>query len=206
MAPGLAFASSLTLTSGRLTPFTKTYGTTVTCTLTGSADTYVQQDNATGNFGTQNHLDAKSDSGKVRRVLVQFDLASCSPAIPSSAIVQGATLKLVTSAKATNTRTYQAFQVTSSWTETGVTWNTQPTVAGSASASAAVAANTASGTTIQWTTTGDVQSFVTGAASNFGWRISDSQEAVAPNTTLTFDSREATGASTRPQLVITYVS
>jgi hyaluronate lyase len=204
--PAVAFAASLNVGPSHLTAFTKTYGSTTTCTLTASADTFVQQDNATGNFGTQNHLDVKSDSTKVRRAFVQFTLSSCSPAIPSTAIVRSATLKLVTNNKATATRTYQAFLATSTWTETGVTWNTQPSVAASATTTAAVAVNTASGTTVQWTTTGDVQAWFAAASTNFGWRVNDSQEGVTPNTTLTFDSREVTTAANRPQLVITYVS
>ncbi|MGH2489689.1 MAG: DNRLRE domain-containing protein, partial [Candidatus Limnocylindria bacterium] len=100
-------------------------------------------------------------------------------------------------------RTIDLWRVAVAWTETGVTWNTQPAVAGSVSASTSVTAGQTAGTVITWTSTSDVQAFVTGAASNLGFRLSDSAEGVGV-ALLSFRSREA--ASGQPQLVITYVA
>ena len=91
--------------------------------------------------------------------------------------------------------------MTSSWTETGVTWTNQPSAASSVSSSASVTLGAASGTVVEWSVIGDTQAFVTGSATNSGWRITDSAEGAAVGTLLTFNSREA--ASGRPQLVDT---
>jgi hypothetical protein len=201
----IGLAASLGLSSARLTTATKVYSAPVTCTLTASADSYVSNALFQGNnnFGTSTSLQVEEVTPK--RSLLRFDLTTCSPAIPSDALVQSATLRLTVAAQTSGTRTYELRSITGSWTETGVTFNNQPTVAGSVTASTTVNGGTAAGTVVQWTSTSDVQSFVTGAATNLGWRLDDSNEGgILGGTTLQLKSREA--ASGRPQLVVTYVA
>ena len=180
----------------------RTYGSPVTCILTATADTYVRSDQTGSSFGTQTTLDLNAQGSAVRRAFVSFDLTSCSPEIPSDAIVHSATVRLTTSSLAsTSTRTYDLYRATSSWTET-TTWATQPSVAGSATSSATVPALTVAGTTFQWSAGRDVQSFVASDQTNLGWRLNDANEGGLLALTTSFRSRET--ASNRPQLVITY--
>ena len=204
MTLGPASAASLAISSADLTAATRTYGAPVTCTLTAVADSYVDAVLATTNFGTSGVLNVNPSAVGTERSFVRFDLTTCSPAIPADAIVQVAQLRLTVAALVPASRTIALRSATSAWTEAGVTWNTQPTVAGSVTASAGVTAGQTAGTVITWTATSDVQSFVTGAASNLGFRLSDSAEGAALGVVLSFSSREA--ASGHPQLVITYVA
>ena len=201
VSPGQA--ASLGITSADLTAATRTYGAPVTCTLTAVADSYVDALLATTNFGTSLVLNVNSSGLSTERALVRFDLTTCSPAIPADAIIQAAQLRLTVASLVLASRTINLRNVTSAWTEGGVTWNTQPTFAGSVSASAGVTVGQAAGTVITWTATSDVQAFVAGAASNLGFRLNDSAEG-GLGAVLSFRSHEA--ASGHPQLVITYVA
>lgn len=200
---GAVVAASITLTSSHITTLAKVFGSPTTCTLGPSADAYVFQLLATTNFGTATTLDVASTSASAKETFVQFDLSACSAAIPTGAIVQSALLELTVSALATSTRTYVLKSAASSWSETTLTWSNVPAVAAAAAASTTVNVGTAAGAVVQWSVVSDVQSFVTAATTNNGWRLSDSAEGSGIST-LSFGSREA--ATGRPQLVITYVS
>ena len=71
-------------------------------------------------------IETSSATSANRRVYIKFDLTGCSPSIPSGANVRAATLRLYMSALPAACRTLDVFRVTSSWTEAGITWNTQP--------------------------------------------------------------------------------
>jgi hypothetical protein len=92
--------------------------------------------------------------------------------------------------------------VTTSWTETAVTWNTQPTVSGTVTDTITVPDIIGC---VTWTVTSDVQAWVDGTA-NFGWRINDQTEG--PNIG---DSRYRTREDTavpaeQPTLDITFTN
>jgi hypothetical protein len=201
---GAVTAAALTVGAAHLSTYAKTYGSPVTCTLTAVADSTIKKAQANTNFGTATTIDVNSSSLATQRGFARFDLTGCSPTIPSGAIVQTASLRLTISAAAAQTRTYDIYCVTGAWTEAGVTWNTQPAVAAGSTAATTVNALTLAGTVMPWTVTSDVQSFVTGANSNLGWRVNDHVETDAVGTGLSFQAREA--ASGRPQLAITYVA
>jgi hypothetical protein len=57
------------------------------------------------------------------------------------------------------------------------------------------------------TVVSDVQAWVSGTASNYGWRIKDTVTHSATSKESDFQQREASGAdaSHRPKLVITYI-
>jgi hypothetical protein len=200
----IGLAAGLGLSSARLTTATKSYSAPVTCTLTASADSYVSNALFQGNssFGTSTSLQV--NQADPQRTLVRFDLTACSPAIPSDALLQSATVRLTVAGLFLATRTYDLRSITGSWTETGVTYNNQPTVAGSVTASTTVTSGTGADTVVQWTATSDVQSFVAGVSTNLGWRLWDSSEGGLTGANLQTNSREA--ASGRPQLVVTYVA
>jgi hypothetical protein len=200
----IGLGAALTVTAAHLLGANHTYAAPVTCTLSAVSDSYVNSALATTNFGTSTLLSISPNTLSTQRAFVRFDLTTCSPAIPADALVRSATLSMTVAAAVLATRTIDLRSATASWTEAGVTWNAQPTVAGSVTSSAGVTVGQAVGTVISWNAVADVQSFVTAASTDFGFRLSDSAEGVIGGLVLSFNAREA--ASGRPQLVVTYIS
>jgi hypothetical protein len=209
LASGVGFAAGLSITPQALTIFTSADTVPVaTCTPAAAADTYAHEDSSGTNFGTATTLQVRSGVRRVllltfpdnKRSFVRFDLASCS--IPSSARVVSAQLNLFLPTAPSSSRTYQAHRVTQAWTETTLDWDNQPTVAVSATASAAT--GTTGNVTIGWDVRADIQTFVAGTATNSGWRVKDLTEAADPALEGRFDSREHATPSQRPSLVVTY--
>lgn len=169
-----------------------------TCTLTATADAYVDENgpNRNANFGTSTLLGVRSDRAANRRAFLAFDIASC--AVPPGASLQDAQLRLFMSQAPSADRSYEVRRVTAAWGETTVTWNNAPAVAGVTSS---VATGTTSNVTLQWTVTADVAAFLSGTANN-GWRVNDSVEDTNPGFFAgQLHSRENT---TAPVLEITY--
>jgi hypothetical protein len=199
---GVAVAAALGVSSARLT--VQTYASSIpatSCTLNAAnADSYVQQQTPSSNFGTATTMHVRSASGSGnRRSFVQLVLGPCS--IPGNALIVTANLKLFMHAAPAVSRTYAAHRVNGTWTESGITWTNQPAVA--ASATASVATGTTSNVTLTWNVTSDVQAFVDGT-SNYGWRIADTVENSATARIGQFRTAEHGTASQRPILEITY--
>lgn len=201
LAAGTALAATLGVSPQQLTVHTAAVSIDpITCTLNSAdADSYVYELNPLTNFGSAANLDVRSQLLNNKRSFVMFNLASC--AIPAGALITAASLDLfMFTAPAVGT-TYDARQVTGSWTEAGVTWLNQPTVA--ASATASVATGTTAGVTLSWNVSSDVQAFVDGTANN-GWRIGDVTESSVTSREGQFRSAEFGTASQQPILSVTY--
>jgi alpha-N-arabinofuranosidase len=157
---------------------------TVTLTFNPVKDAMVKAAAATSNFGTLTNLQCSGQSGFAKQMYLQFNVAG----IPAGATVTSATLHLNSTTTGTS-RPVTAHSVTStSWTETGVTWNTKPTLGASLS--------TVSGHTAGADSLWNVTSAVTGNANlAFGF---DSMFAGDTN----FNARES-GATT-PTLEVVY--
>lgn len=202
----VGFAASLALTPKRLTVFTSASSVPIsTCTLTSAADTYADQGSASSNFGTATTMRVRSAVTLLllqnnARTFVRFDLSACS--IPTSARVLTAKMKLFLSTAPSASRTYRVHRLTGSWGETALTWNAQPSAAGTATASATT--GTTNNVTIEWDVLTDVSGFVAGTTTNQGWRVMDSAEGSGTAREGTFRSREHGTASERPTLEITY--
>ena len=212
-------AASLTLTSQALTPYR-------TCTLTATpvttpivADAGVQQATPAGNFGALTSMNVASGGGVNRRIYVRFDLTQCSPAVPSTAVVRLATLRLFSTALPAACRTVDTFRVTAAWAETTLTWNNQPF--GTAINNPATAARSGSfdvGTPVGCqnrtnntyvsgaSLTSDVAAFVAGTSTNFGWMLRDDVENSATTRTWTAATKELGTLGQAPQLIVTYVT
>ncbi|MCX6463889.1 MAG: DNRLRE domain-containing protein [Pseudonocardiales bacterium] len=161
---------------------------TAPVTANAVADSWVLQDSAAQNYGTDSVLKVDSKSGANARALVRFGL----PALPAGCTVTGATLRL-NAASSVSGRTLQALPVTGSWAENTVTWATQP-------ATGSPAATTTSGSGYrQWTVTEQVLAMYSGV--NNGFLVRDAAEN-AGGRLQGFRSRE--DSSNRPQLVITF--
>jgi hypothetical protein len=196
----VAFAATLGISSQRLTTVTK--ASTVpssTCNLANaSEDTWVNEGSQNQTNGNATALSVRSALSD-RRTFVKFDLSSC--AIPSTARVTSATLKLFLSIAPPSSRTHQVWRVTSAWSEATLDWNPQPSLAGAATASTAT--GTTAGVTLSWTVTNDVQTWAQGTA-NHGWRVNDQTEGSVTQQHAEYRSSEFATAAQRPKLDITY--
>lgn len=207
-------ASSLPLTSAKLTMLRTCVLTGYPNTSTAVVDAEVRQSSATSNFGTAVSTFVATASGSNRRTYVKFDLSRCSPAIPTTATVKTATLRVYGSTLPLACRSNDLFKVTATWAEGTVTWNNQPfgttlnnppqaQRSAVANLGAAPCALTIVGYTT-WTVTADVQGFATTPATNFGWMIRDDVESAATARTATYATKNASVLSTSPQLVVNY--
>jgi hypothetical protein len=102
--------------------------------LTATADTYVDEDNPSSNYGTTTSLKLWGDGGHLKRFYVNFTL----PALPAGCSVTSATLTLTRSSSVTN-GTLAAYRTATSWTETGLDWSPQPATAGAAATASSAA-------------------------------------------------------------------
>jgi hypothetical protein len=128
--------------------------------------------------------------------LISFDLS----AVPSGATINDASLSLFHRVNNNNGQTYQIFRVTSSWAESTVTWNTQPTFDPVAVASLTIG-DTSSGLYRSWDITALVQGWVSGTYQNYGMWIEE--VPIQGSGTAFFESSDGQ-ADRRPILDITY--
>jgi hypothetical protein len=219
LAARAAFAAGLNVTSQALTPYRTCLLTATPSTTTAVLDASVRQGSPTSNFGTVNTNNIASASLQNRRLYVRFDLAQCSPAIPATATVRLATLRMYVTALPAACRTIDLFRVTATWAEAGITWNNQPF--------GTAVNNPASGTETDTFTAGtpascqnltnntylvglnptsDVAAFVAGSATNYGWMLRDDVENSLTARTVTLSAKDLGTVSQAPQLVITYVN
>src|SRR5439155_26450565 len=147
---------------------------------------------------------AKKSGTDEQRTFLRFDLSGISGTINSSK------LRMFISAEGNSApnRTHDVHRVTATWTDTSITWNNQPAVAGSPTNSQTTPLTSAVPTFMRWTVTSDVAAFVAGTFSNFGWRVSD-PGATGSNTDVTYESTEQntlTDKTQGPVLLVDYTS
>lgn len=168
-------------------------------TLSTIGDSWIDEDNTGTTHGTSTDVNVQSKStNKDQRSLIQFDTAS----IPAGSSITKATLRLFLSDAPSGTRTYEAFRITSMWDESTVTWASQPTTEGAATANAAT--GTTNNTWLEWDVTGDIEGFIAGSFTNYGWMIKDSSEEGTSTRQGKFNSSEHGTESKRPQLVVDF--
>jgi hypothetical protein len=209
-----ASAASLSLASQNLTPLRTCILSGYPSTTTDEIDAMVEQTNAGTNYGTNAHIEIESHTTTNIRTYIQFLVSVCSPAIPKTATVLSATLRLYATALPATCRTEDIFPVTATWTEAGITWTNQPfgtTLNNPASGYTAqmqvgttCTTNKAAGYVTGWTVTADVQRFAAGSATNYGWMIRDDVEGSATAYTTTYEAKNGNSATEDPQLVISW--
>jgi len=228
LAPILALAAmaaaALVGTAGAATtPFSsRALAVSRTCTLTGTAssstvavETWVDQNAPNTNSGGTTTMFVQANGTKNRRTYLRFDLTRCVPAIPATATVTEAVLRLFMNQISTACTTEDVFRVTSSWGETTITWNNQPfgtainnpptgQRTGSIAVGAAPCTNSTNNVYVTgWNVTTDVAAFVAGTATNYGWMIRDDNEGSA-NHNSRYVTSEANQPTQGPQLIVTY--
>ena len=179
--------------------------TPVTVTLAAAGDAPVWMGSPDTSFETFPHLNVDGDATQVKRSFISFDLTS----IPSGSVVAQATLTMcyaVAPSVSAQGQTHALRVVTAAWTESGsgvpgsgITWNSQPTVAATVTDTAIVPAFGCVSFAVQ----ADVQAWLDGTA-NYGWRLSDAGEPGVPAEAV-YASREFNNPALNPVLKIEYV-
>ena len=172
-------------------------GSTTIIIHTSNADSYIESSTPTTNYGTSTKLKVDPKAVSIKRSLLSFDLSS----IPVGQVIVKAVLSLYLSTPPSTSRVLEVHQVTANWTESGVTWNTQPRFQ---------LMPTSTNSTgiiviwVSWTVSTDVASGYATPPKWFGFLIKDSQEPIqAGGSLLDFNSREG-AALLRPQLTVIY--
>ena len=185
-----AFAGS-TSNPGNTFAAAASWGCATPGTVTASAniDSWIDQSSATNNFGSDQILKVKRETGsKAMRALVRFTR----PSVPAGCSVTGATLRLWAASAATG-QTLNALRINATWTENGVTWNNQPATTGTA------ATTTSGAGWNQWTVTSIVQSMYSGTNNGFLVRFATETSPVAE---MQFHARDK--GTQHPELRITF--
>lgn len=154
------------------------------------ADSYVRDgSSASANFGTATTLLVKNsgstNSGFNRWIYLRFDLSGL------SGTVTGARLRLFgkvdnTASESHSTALYSVSSTT--WAETGITWNNKPPTGTTALSTTTV--TSAAATTYQWDATAYVQSELAAGRKVISLAL---QNVTTSSSTETFNSREASG-------------
>lgn len=180
-----------------------------------SADAHMYKFSSSTNYGTDVKLWVQSWATNYhRRGIIRFDLS----AIPASATVTAATLKLYLYNTQGTARTYGAHKIVDmparDWTEAGVTWNKYTasnnwSLAGGDFIASATDTETAgswpgTGYWVEWDVSADAQTFVADPAINFGWVIKDENESGSPQYYVYFAADEYSDDTKRPVLEVTY--
>ncbi|QDT73371.1 Beta-L-arabinobiosidase precursor [Lacipirellula limnantheis] len=180
----------------------------LTASLTATADAYIDNGNATTNYGASASLlvDGKPDDA----ALLKWNLTS----IPAGSTLQSATFTInVTNA---SVNTYEIYELKRTWTESQTTWKKSNSSTNWQSAGAqgsldrgstVLGTVTASATGVRTVTLNAaglsvVQGWINNPATNNGFIIQDYANTNTDD--LAFSSKEATSAANRPQLSVVY--
>jgi hypothetical protein len=192
---GASFTSQSANPANTFTAATNFCTDTSLHTVTADRDTYVDQNTATtatGGTGTTMNVQSRN-SNRNQRALVGFTL----PTKPAACSVVTATLKLNATVSDSG-RTLEASQIlpSATWSETAVTWNSQPATTGTA-------ATTSSALGLRsWTVTSQVQAMYGSTNANNGFLVKDQTESSASAKMQTYSTRE--GSSNKPVLEVTF--
>ncbi|MBO3800036.1 MAG: DNRLRE domain-containing protein [Candidatus Brockarchaeota archaeon] len=167
------------------------------------ADAYVSAYHPDTNYGGS-YLCVRSwrydSESRVARTYIRFNLTT----IPPGSKITSATLNLYMYDAPSDSRTFWCHVVTMSWTEAGITWNSQPSV--SPTGFSPVYTGTSDGKWLSWDVKSSVQKIAAKDASsyqaNYGWQISDGDEGFPIIEEAKFYSRES--SSNKPYLEVKY--
>lgn len=185
----------------------------VTCQIlqpaaTSGKDAYLKQDKVDERRGGDPELRVKTESGKLNRALVQFDLS----ALPANATVISATLSLFVKDATGGAVTISAHRLTNAWNEAQVTWNARDKAASQlwsspggdydASASASAIIDNTKNVWRSWNLTSLVATWLSNPASNYG--VALVAPVTNPKTEKKFKSSDDGSATQRPKLEVCY--
>jgi PKD repeat protein/alpha-tubulin suppressor-like RCC1 family protein len=196
-APAGSYALTAVATDNRGAVVTSSSVTVkVTATLALTADSYVRANNGNSNFGTDTTITVQqgSSNSNIRWTYVKFDLTS----VPT---ITNAKLRVFGAVSATTSTTIQtaAYSVsTTTWAETGLTWNNKPASGSTALATVTIVNNS---TTARWYEL-DVTAYLQAEKAAGRNVVSLAFKNLANSTPyVSFTSKEGTAAN-RPQVLI----
>ena len=172
-------------------------------------DSYVNKMYPTQNYGLERNTFAGVYAADVWwRTYIQFDVSS----LPSGAVIEDASLELYYFAAVSTASAgpIGAYKVTSSWNESSITWDDQPTASSTATDTVIVpAANTSS--FLSWNITELVEGWrvknniynVSTRTTNYGVMLRDTDESTVEHYK-GFHTSDELNANERPKLTITY--
>ena len=183
------------------------FGSVVSYTIQPSnQDSYIDNGSINGNFDGPT-LEVVSNN-KPKRALVEFDLST----IPTGVLIETATVQLYLITPPANNRTNDIYRVTNSWLEAQTTWRSRTSALNWTTAGGDFAAGQTSsafsGTSAGWVAfdvASDVQDFIDGVQTNYGWLVKDSVEANADPATQVYAASENSSSAIQPKLVLSYV-
>ncbi|MEW5760316.1 MAG: DNRLRE domain-containing protein [Candidatus Thermoplasmatota archaeon] len=168
------FSSATATQAGELTGlYDKTTNEISEISLTAIADSYIRSSFPDMNFDNCNLYVRPASSGYDEyRAFIKFDLSS----IQSNATIISAELSLkeIGSGSGWSTRIFSVYPLTSSWEETKITWNNQPSYDNGIYASATVKPIATKALYDSWNITKIVQGWVSGTKQNYGIIVKDS--------------------------------
>jgi hypothetical protein len=168
-----------------------------------------------------------NSSGRIRRTLIKFDIAA---GIPAGATITSAELVLTVNQSHPTTNNISLHALSSDWGEGSsnagapggsgaaaasgdATWlytffsgSLWTNAGGDFDASASAVTAVSSSGSYSWSSSqmvADVQSWLDGASTNFGWEVIGDESA--PQTAKRFASRESSVAADQPSLIVTYI-
>lgn len=159
-------------------------------------DARVDEEHAVANYGNAGTLEVESNEGKNQRSFLKFALL-----LPPGTAVADATLNIFMTDAPGFSRTYDLAPVVSPWSETGITWATQP---GGLATSSSATTGTVNDRWMQFAVGNDVSSFVSGSLTNNGWRLGDREESTSTAPKAVFESSEEVQPELRPYLDVTF--
>jgi hypothetical protein len=152
-------------------------GPLIAQTFYSTDDTFIDMYYPDNNYGALTYMVVRNRDGGGSAIweydaLASFDLSS----IPPGTSITSATLYLYYYAWSDNDpagRELTCYRLMGDWDEATVTWNTQPSHDEAVTDSSIVPS--APGVWMPWDVTGDVQAFVDGLETNYGWIIMDEE-------------------------------
>lgn len=180
--------------TGAATVFSVLAATALAQGPTVTGDTYIQSGaNAGQNFGAlANVLVGPGTGATQNQGLIRFDLSGLTGVTPAD--VQKAVVWVYVN-RVTTAGSIDVYDVTSSWSEGAVTWNTVPTTGSNQGTIAVPSAGQWVGLDI----TSLVQYWIQNPSLNYGVAL---RASTAPNTAVTLDAKESTATSHPAQLQI----
>jgi hypothetical protein len=162
-------------------------------------DSFTNSSDTSVNYGSNYSLIVNSyTGGGVARVFLLFNMS----VIPSSATITDANLSLYMFVAPTNSRTYNAYNTSNSWTESGITQSNQPA---QGTLQQGVTVYTPNNAWKSWNVTNAAVASYAQTNQNMSIMIRDNAETATTSRNATFVSKENTTDTTkRPQLVVTY--
>jgi len=169
--------------------------------LSAIADSQVNEYQPNNNYGGNVELTVLSRTGMQYQSYIMFDLSS----IPSDSTIDSATLELYIHGilQSPAGRTINCHRVTGSWTEYGITWNNKPSYHSTAS-NYDIVPSDPMGKWMDWDVTSDVEDFVGGTYTNYGWMFRDPNSQSSTGHGVVYTSKEWPTQDQRPKLTVEY--